>query len=64
VSDDPERLAFSLDLLAHAETAPRPLSVCEDGHLVVAGNTHWAVDRLSIDLKSLVCRLVDHGGAQ
>jgi hypothetical protein len=54
-----QRLAFSLDLLANAATAPRPLAGCEHGHLVVSGNTHWQPEALSVDLKTLTCRLVE-----
>ena len=54
-----ELLAFSLDLLANADRAPRPLSVCEHGHLVVNGNTHWAPLRLDRDLCTLTCQMVE-----
>lgn len=54
-----EKLAFSLDLLATARTNARPLTVCNAGHLVVRGNTHWQPARLSVDLKSLLCEMVD-----
>jgi hypothetical protein len=53
-----ERLAFSLALLADAEHAPRPLSGCSRGHLVVNGNTHWRPDAFDERLKTLTCELV------
>lgn len=56
---DPDRLAFDFELLLHAAEQTRPMTVCEQGHLVVAGRTHWAAERVSIDLKSLVMTLVD-----
>lgn len=54
-----QRLAFSLDLLANAATAARPLTGCDRGHLVVSGNTHWQPEAVSVDLKTLTCRLVE-----
>lgn len=55
---DEQRLAFQLELLVNADQATKPLAVCAVGHLVVAGNTHWQVERLT-DLRSLQCRMVD-----
>lgn len=55
-----ERLAFSLALLADAENAPRPLSACTRGHLVVAGRTHWAPQALDMAMKTLTCTYVEH----
>lgn len=55
----PDRLAFSLDLLATARTNAHPLTVCEAGHLVVRGNTHWQPEKLTTDLKSLLCQMVE-----
>lgn len=57
---DPDRLAFSLDLLAHADRSPRPLSFCPDGHLVVNGNTHWQPERFDTTGRALVCRIAVH----
>lgn len=54
-----ERLAFSLDLLANAADAPKPLAGCDNGHLVVANNSHWQPETFSFDLKTLTCRLVE-----
>lgn len=55
-----ERLAFSLDLLANAANAPRPLAGCDNGHLVVGNNSHWAPEAFSFDLRTLTCQLVEH----
>jgi hypothetical protein len=55
-----ELLAFSLTFLTSAKEASLPLEVCKDGHLVVRGNTHWQVERLSNDLTSVLCRMADH----
>lgn len=54
-----ERLAFSMALLANAGEAPRPLSGCNNGHLVVSGNSHWEPEAFSLDLRTLTCRLVE-----
>lgn len=54
-----ERLAFSLELLLNAGEASKPLAVCEEGHLVVASRTHYAPERLTTDLKSLLMRWVE-----
>ena len=56
---DPERLSFSLTLLADAENAPRPLSACSRGHLVVAGRTHYRPEALDMQLKTLACSWVE-----
>lgn len=53
-----EELAFSLDLLAQADTAPRPLTVCGAGHLVVNGNTHWAPRRYDFALRTLLHEMI------
>lgn len=55
----PERLAFSLATIANAADAPRPLAGCDRGHLVVANNSHWQPEALSVDLKTLTCVLVE-----
>lgn len=55
-----DRLSFSLELLANADQAPKPLSVCDDGHLVVAGRTHWQPVALDGPLRSLICDWVEH----
>lgn len=57
-------LAFSLGLLVGAGTAERPLTVCSLGHLVVAGNSHYAPEALTADLKALTCRLVERCGTR
>jgi hypothetical protein len=54
------RLAFSLDLLIGAGSKEQPLAVCDAGHLVVRGDTHWQPERLSFDFRSLLCREVTH----
>lgn len=55
----PDELPFTFELLASAGTETRPLSVCTEGHLVVASRTHWQPARLSPDRSALVCRSVD-----
>lgn len=56
---DPERLSFSIALLADAENAPRPLSACSLGHLVVAGRNHWKPEALNMTSKTLTCSYVE-----
>lgn len=59
----PDEMPFSLDWLASAAGRIHALDVCNRGHLVVNGNTHWAPQSLSRDLRTLICRLVkDHTG--
>lgn len=55
-----ERLAFSMQLLADAKNAPRPIAGCPQGHLVVAGRTCWRPEALSEDLRTLTCVLVEN----
>jgi hypothetical protein len=55
-----ELLAFSLDLLANAANAPRPLAGCDNGHLVVGNNSHWQPEAFSVDLRTLTCRLIEN----
>ncbi len=54
-----ERLAFSLLTLADAANAPRPITGCDNGHLVVNNNSHWQPEAFSVDLKTVTCRLVE-----
>ncbi|BAL87317.1 hypothetical protein AMIS_20970 [Actinoplanes missouriensis 431] len=55
-------MPFSLDWLADAYLL-RGADVCDRGHLVINGNSHWAPLSLSRDLRALICRLVtDHTG--
>ncbi len=56
----PAELAFNFDLLASAGAEPRPLSICADGHLVVAGRSHYVPVRFTADRRSVVCAWVDH----
>ncbi|MFF0378773.1 hypothetical protein [Actinoplanes missouriensis] len=59
---DPDEMPFSLDWLADAYLL-RGADVCDRGHLVINGNSHWAPLSLSRDLRALICRLVtDHTG--
>jgi hypothetical protein len=60
VTQPRDELAFSLDMLASGGTITRPLSVCDDGHLVVVGRTHWAPVRFSPDRRAVVCAWVEH----
>jgi hypothetical protein len=55
-----EEKAFALATLNDAANAPRPIAGCDNGHLKIAGNTCWAPVALSVDLKTLTCRLVEH----
>jgi hypothetical protein len=58
VTDD--RLAFPLETLLTAAHQRKPLTVCDRGHLVVAGRTHWQPVRLTPDLHAIVCEPVTH----
>jgi hypothetical protein len=51
-----DELPFTFELLASAGDAKRPLTVCTEGHLVVASRTHWRPVRLSPDRRALICR--------
>lgn len=53
-------LAFSFDLLLGAAEKQRDLRVCDLGHLVVAGRTHWAPRALNPTLTSIICDWVEH----
>ena len=62
---DEKELPFSLDWLLGAAELPEPtLSVCEQGHLVVKGRTHYLPVRLSPDMKSMWFRWVEHEEAR
>jgi hypothetical protein len=50
---------FSLDWLAEAARNEPQLSVCDLGHLVVRGNTHWSPQGFSADRRALICRIAD-----
>ncbi len=56
---EPERLAFSLELLANAGAQERPLRGCDNGHLVVGHNNHFQAEAFAFDLRTLTCRRVD-----
>lgn len=54
-------LPFSLEWLVGAASKPADaLSVCDQGHLVVHGRTHYAPARLSEDLHAIWMRWVTH----
>jgi hypothetical protein len=53
-----ERLAFALSTLADAANAPRPITGCPNGHLVV-GHSHWAPESFAVNLATITCRLVE-----
>lgn len=55
-----ERLAFPLEALLAAGERERALSVCDLGHLVVAGRTHWRPVALTPDCRGLVCDWTEH----
>ncbi len=55
-----DRIAFPLETILGAADREPSLSVCTEGHLVVAGRTHWAPRALTPDLGSLVCEWVRH----
>lgn len=55
----PDPLPFTLEWLAEAGRASKPLTVCAAGHLVVSGRSHWAASHFSPDLRSLYCAPVD-----
>lgn len=56
-----QEMPFSLEWLVGAAGRPAEvLSVCDDGHLVVHGRTHYQPTRLSADLHALWMRWVDH----
>jgi hypothetical protein len=55
-------MPFSLDWLHGAATKPpEVLTVCDAGHLVVHGRTHYQPTRFSSDLGAIWCRWVHHG---
>ena len=55
-----DRLPFKLVWLADADAKPQALAVCERGHLVVNGRTHWAPAEFTADLQALMCEFVEH----
>ncbi len=57
---DPDEMPFSLDWLAGTAGRIQALAVCDQGHLVINGNTHWQPRALSQDLRTLICRITDH----
>jgi hypothetical protein len=57
---EPDRLPFPLETILSAGDAPRSLTACNLGHLVVAGRTHWKPVGLTADLRNLVCDWVEH----
>lgn len=60
-----EELPFSLDWLTGAANKPADtLSVCDLGHLVVNGRTHWKPERVSADLHAIWFRWVEHQEAE
>jgi hypothetical protein len=59
VSDTSERLAFSVELIADAANASRPLNGADCGHLIVTGRNHFQPERFSFDLRTILCRRVD-----
>lgn len=58
--DDDKLIPFSLDWLAEAGAKQKPLTVCDAGHMVVRGTTHWQPVRFAADLHALWCVPVDH----
>lgn len=54
-----DRIAFPLETLLAAGEATQPLSVCAEGHLVVAGRTHWKPEALDPTMRSLVCDWIE-----
>lgn len=54
-----EPMPFTLEWLAEAARAKRPLATCPAGHMVVRSNTHWTPLRFSDDLRALWCEPVD-----
>ncbi len=55
-----DRISFPLETILGASEREPALTSCPDGHLVVAGRTHWAPRAVSADLGSLICDWVTH----
>ncbi len=55
-----DRIAFPLETLLGAAERAQPLSVCRQGHLVVAERTHWQPRSFAADLGSIICDWVEH----
>lgn len=56
---DATQMQFSLEWLAGAASTTPQLTVCNHGHLVVAGNSHWQPVAFDQTGRALICELTD-----